>query len=67
MTKRRDSPELNLVETVWEFLPANFLSHRIWPDYDAIVDACRIAWNALMRMPQQIASTTSRSSAQVKI
>jgi len=63
----RYSPELNPVENIWEFLRANFLSHRIWPDYDAIVDACCTAWNALMRMPEQIASITSRSWAQVKI
>ena len=46
----RYAPELNPVENVWEFLRANFLSHRIWHGYDAIVDACCDAWNALMRM-----------------
>jgi transposase len=47
----RYSPELNPVENVWEFLRANFLSHRVWDGYDAIVDACRDAWNKLMLMP----------------
>ena len=61
------SPELNPVENVWEFLRANFLSHRIWPDYDAIVDACCTAWNSLMHMPEQIASIATRSWAQVKV
>jgi hypothetical protein len=63
----RYSPELNPVENVWEFLRANFLSHRVWDGYDAIVDACRDAWNKLMRMPEQIASITTRAWAQVRI
>ena len=60
------APELNPVENVWEFLRANFLSHRVWANYDAIVDACCDAWNKLMRMPGQIASITTRPWAQVK-
>jgi hypothetical protein len=59
--------KLNPIENVWEFLRANFLSHRIWESYDAIVDACCDAWNALMRMPEQIASITTRSWARVKV
>lgn len=62
----RYSPELNPIENVWEFLRANFLSHRVWDGYDVIVDACCDAWNKLMRMPEQIASITSRAWAQVK-
>jgi hypothetical protein len=42
----RYAPELNPVENLWEFLRANFLSHRMWESYDAIVDACSAAWNA---------------------
>jgi hypothetical protein len=63
----RYSPELNPVENVWEFLRANFLSHRVWDGSDAIVDACCDAWNKLMRMPGQIASITTRAWAQVRI
>ena len=63
----RYSPELNPIENVWEFLRANFLSQRVWANYDAIVDACCDAWNKLMRMPGQIASIATRSWAQVKI
>jgi hypothetical protein len=55
------------VELIWEFLRANFLSHRVWDSYDAIVDACCQAWRALMHMPEQIASITSRPWAQVKL
>ena len=54
------SPELNPMENVWEFLRGNFLSHRIWDAYEAILEACRDAWNKLMHMPEQIASLTQR-------
>lgn len=58
------SPELNPVENVWQFLRSNFLSHRVWGTYDAILDACQSAWNNLMQMPERIASITSRAWAQ---
>ena len=36
------SPELNSIERLWLYLKERFLSHRLWPDYDTIVDAvCR--------------------------
>jgi DDE superfamily endonuclease len=54
------SPELNPEENVWEFPRANFLSHRVWDTYEAILDACQSAWNKLMQMPERIASITSR-------
>jgi hypothetical protein len=57
------SPELNPVENIWEFLRANFLSHQIWDAYEAILEACREAWNKLMQMPDRIASITRRSWA----
>jgi hypothetical protein len=61
------APELNSMENVWEYMRENWLSHRVWDSYDAIVAACCDAWNKLMRMPEQIASITKRSWAQVKI
>jgi putative transposase len=57
------APELNPVENIWEFLRGNFLSHRIWDSYEAILNACRDAWNKLMQMPDRIASITRRSWA----
>jgi len=57
------SPELNPVENVWEFLRSNFLSHRVWDTYEAILEAARIAWNNLMQMPERIGSLTQRSWA----
>ena len=61
------SPELNPVENLWEFLRANFLSHRVWDSYDAIVDACCHAWNTLMRTLERVASITTRTWAQVNV
>ncbi len=41
------SPDLNPVERVWLYLRERYLSHRLLADYDAVVDACCRAWNAL--------------------
>ena len=58
------SPELNPVENVWRFLRQNHLANRVFDSYDAIVDACRDAWNALIAAPDRIRSITTRSSAE---
>ncbi len=63
----RYSPELNPVENIWEYLRANFLSHRVWDSYGAIVDACCSAWTTLMRTPERVASITTRTWAQVNV
>ena len=34
------SPELNPVETIWEYLRANKLSNSVFDTYDTIVDRC---------------------------
>ena len=57
------APELNPVEQVWAYLRANFLSHRVWNSYDAIVDACGDAWNKLMSTPERLTSITRRTWA----
>jgi transposase len=57
------SPELNPVENVWEYLRQNWLSLRVWADYEAIVDTCCDAWNALITRPERIASITRRDWA----
>ena len=57
------SPELNPVENVRQYLRQNQLSLRVWPDYDAIVATCCQAWNALMAMPDRLASITRRGWA----
>ena len=57
------SPELNPVENVWQYLRQNRLSLRVWADYEAIVDTCCQAWNALINAPERIASITRREWA----
>jgi hypothetical protein len=57
------SPELNPMENVWEFMRGNWLSHRVWDTYEAILDACQHAWNKLMKSPERIASLATRSWA----
>jgi transposase len=57
------SPELNPVENVWQYLRQNFLSNRVFENYEAIVDACCEAWNALMALPKRIRSITQRDWA----
>jgi transposase len=57
------SPELNPVENVWQFLRQNHLANRVFATYDAIVDACCDAWNALVAAPDAIRSIASREWA----
>jgi transposase len=57
------SPELNPVENIWQFLRQNFLSNRVFDNYDAIVDVCCAAWNALIALPERIRSITQRNWA----
>ena len=57
------SPELNPVENVWQYLRQNQLSLRVWDDYNAIVESCCQAWNALMATPERLRSITRRSWA----
>jgi transposase len=60
------SPELNPVENVWEYLRGSHLSNRVYETYDAIVDACCNAWNALIADPTRITSIATRDWARVK-
>ena len=61
------APELNSVENIWDYLRSNFLSHCVWDTYEAILDACCDAWNALMAKSEVIVSIGTREWAQVKI
>ncbi len=38
------SPELNAIERLWLYLKERSLPHRLWADYDAIVNAVCQAW-----------------------
>ena len=53
------SPELNPVERIWLYLRERWLSHRVLADYDAIVEVCCRAWNALTAEPGRIQSLTN--------
>ena len=48
------APELNPTENIWEYLRKNYLALRVFDDYDAIVDACCMAWNDLLTMPDRL-------------
>ncbi|CUH36847.1 hypothetical protein JSE7799_01243 [Jannaschia seosinensis] len=41
------------------------LANRVFESYDAIVGACCEAWNALIAIPERVASITSRDWAKV--
>ena len=41
------------------------LANRVFDSYDAIIDVCCDAWNALIAIPERVASITSRDWAQV--
>lgn len=57
------SPELNPVENVWQYLRQTWLSNRVFPDYESILDACCRAWNNLMDRPSKIMSIGLRDWA----
>jgi len=57
------SPELNPVENVWQFMRDNWLSNRVFRDYDDIVDQCCRAWNRLIDQPWKIMSIGLREWA----
>ena len=59
------SPELNPVENVWAYLPANKLAITVFNTYEDIVDACCKAWNFFANDPVAITSITSRTWAEV--
>ena len=59
------APELNPVENIWQYLRANWLSNRVFEDYNAIVDAGCEAWNKLVAQPETITSIGMRKWAHI--
>ena len=53
------APELNPVERVWLYLRERFLSHRLHPDYAAVLDATCDAWRRIT--PERLRSLTAYS------
>jgi hypothetical protein len=47
------SIDQNQVETIWQYLRANRLVLSVFDSCDAIVDACRAAWNLRQRSQQR--------------
>jgi hypothetical protein len=60
------APELNSIENIWEYLRGNALSNCVWETYEAILDACCDAWNALIAKSEVITSIGTKDWAQVK-
>ncbi len=54
------SPELNPVENIWQYLRQNWLSNRVFENYEAILDAGCNAWNRLLAQPKTIMSIGMR-------
>jgi transposase len=59
------APELNPVENVWQYMRANWLSNRVFEDYEAILDAACEAWRKLIAEPCTISSIGLRQWAHV--
>ena len=59
------SPELNPVENIWQYLRQNWLSNRVFPTYDAILDAGCEAWRRLIAQPETIISIGMRKWAHI--
>ena len=59
------APELNPVENIWQYLRQNWLSNRVFEDYDAILEAGCQAWNRLIEQPQTISSIGMRDWAHI--
>ena len=51
------APEVNPVERVWLYLRERFLSHRLHPDYAAVLEAACGAWRRLS--PERLRSLTN--------
>lgn len=56
-------PELNAMENVWQFMRDNWLSNRVFPSYEAILDHSCAAWNKLIDQPWRIMSIGLRDWA----
>jgi len=59
------SPELNPVENIWQYLRQNWLSNRVFPTYDDILEAGCDAWNRLIDQPETITSIGMRKWAHI--
>ena len=58
-------PELNSQENIWQYLRQTYLSNRVFASYEAILDACQAAWQALLAETGRIRSIAWRPWAAV--
>ncbi len=56
-------PELTVMENIWQFMRDNWLSNRVFPSGEAIVDHCCYAGNRLVDQPWRIMSIGLRDWA----
>ena len=59
------SPELNPMETVFQYLKGNRLANRVFADAAAVAEACRRAWDWFAAAPDRIASIMRREWAAI--
>ena len=59
------APELNPVENIWQYMRPDWLSSRVFDDYDVIIDAACEAWRKLVALPEEIKSIGLREWAHV--
>ena len=57
------SPELNPMETVFQYPRGNRLANRVFADAATVAEACRKAWDRFAAMPDRIASIMRREWA----
>jgi transposase len=61
------SPELNPMENISDYLRGNKLSRLVWDSYEAIVGACKDAWQFLIEDRERIDSIARRCWAWVNL
>ncbi len=60
---RPNAPSCNPTENVWQFLRDNWLSDRVFKNYEDIVAHCCDAWKKLVEQPWRIMSIGLRDWA----
>jgi transposase len=65
LRRRVRAPELNPVENIWQYLRQNWLSNRVFENYDAIIDAACDAWRRLVEQPETNTSIGMREWAHI--
>ena len=60
------SPELNLMESVWQYLQTSKLAFTIFDTYEEILDKCCEVWNFFANDPKRINSITHRDRIMIE-